>query len=101
MAKQFSFADLAAEISKVDDLGSIATSNSFSEITEWIGLGNYLLNAQVSGSLFGGAPNKRSVMLAGPSGCLPKNSKIRIYKIKDSNNERKIKRYPNRMEKNS
>lgn len=68
MAKTFSFAELATAISKVDDLGSISTDNKFSEITEWVGLGNYLLNAQVSASLFGGAPNKRSIMLAGPSG---------------------------------
>jgi hypothetical protein len=34
MAKSFSFAELSAEIGKVDDLGSIATTNSFSEITE-------------------------------------------------------------------
>lgn len=38
------------------------------ESTVNIPLGNYLLNAQVSGSLFGGLPDAKSIMLAGASG---------------------------------
>lgn len=40
----------------------------FSDISEYIPTGNYLLNAQISGSLFGGYPNTRSFSLAGESG---------------------------------
>ena len=40
----------------------------FAGITEYIDLGNYILNAQMSGSIFGGLPNTRSVELAGESG---------------------------------
>lgn len=40
----------------------------FSDIDEYIPSGNYLLNAQLSGSLFGGYPNTRSIGIAGDSG---------------------------------
>ena len=40
----------------------------FSDIDEYISTGNYLLNAQMSGSLFGGYPNTRSIGIAGDSG---------------------------------
>jgi RecA/RadA recombinase len=40
----------------------------FSDISDYIPTGNYLLNAQISGSLFGGYPNTRSFCLAGESG---------------------------------
>jgi RecA/RadA recombinase len=68
MAKQLSFTDLDTLLTKVNDKGSIITHNTFSKIDEWIGTGNYLLNAQLSGSLFGGYPNSRSTCVAGESG---------------------------------
>ena len=68
MAKTLSFIDLDAALSKVNDKGSIITNNTFSRIDEWIGTGNFLLNAQLSGSLFGGYPNSRSICIAGESG---------------------------------
>jgi len=68
MAKTFSFEDLDKTLSKVSDLGSILTENKFSKIDEYISTGNYVLNAQISGSLFGGIPNTRSVALSGESG---------------------------------
>jgi RecA/RadA recombinase len=40
----------------------------FSDITEFIPTGNYLLNALMSGSIFGGYPNTRSLGIAGDSG---------------------------------
>jgi RecA/RadA recombinase len=40
----------------------------FSDISEYIPTGNYMLNALMSGSLFGGYPNTRSVGIAGDSG---------------------------------
>ena len=44
------------------------TLMGFSDIDEYIPTGNYLLNAQMSGSVFGGYPNTRSIGIAGDSG---------------------------------
>jgi RecA/RadA recombinase len=68
MAKQFSFSSLDEKLSKLSPRGSIITKNAFSKIDEWIPTGNYMLNAQISGSIFGGIPNCRSICLAGDSG---------------------------------
>jgi hypothetical protein len=69
MAKSegFSFASLDKELSKISgfETGSLLVNNSFSEVDEWIPTGNYLLNAQISGSLFGGVPNTRSFGVMG------------------------------------
>lgn len=68
--KEFSFAELDKQLSKIDgfEMGSILETNEFSEVTEWISTGNYLLNAQLSGSLFGGIANNRSIGIAGDPG---------------------------------
>jgi RecA/RadA recombinase len=65
--KEFSFADLDKQLSKIDgfEMGSLLETNEFSEVTEWIPTGNYLLNAQLSGSIFGGIANNRSMGIAG------------------------------------
>jgi len=72
MAKNegFSFAALDKELSKISgfETGSLLENNSFSEVDEWIPTGNYLLNAQISGSLFGGVPNTRSFGVMGDPG---------------------------------
>lgn len=68
MAKEFSFNDLDEQLTKISPKGSVISANSYSRIDEWISTGNYLLNAQLSGSLFGGIPNSRSICLAGESG---------------------------------
>lgn len=65
MSKEFSFDELDKAMTKVDSLGSKMTENSFSRIDEWIHTGNYLLNAQISGSIFKGVPNSRSVGFSG------------------------------------
>ena len=59
--KEFSFAELDKSLSKIDgfEMGSILETNEFSKTTEWISTGNYLLNAQLSGSLFGGIANRK------------------------------------------
>jgi RecA/RadA recombinase len=69
-SKGFSFLDLDRELSKIKgfETGSILTDNTFSEVDEWIPTGNYLLNAQLSGTLFGGIPNTRSLGLMGDPG---------------------------------
>ena len=65
--KEFSFAELDKQLSKIDgfEMGSILENNEFSEVTDWIPTGNYLLNAQLSGTLFGGIANNRSMGIAG------------------------------------
>jgi RecA/RadA recombinase len=66
----FSFLDLDKELSKIQgfELGSLLSNNSFSEVDEWIPTGNFLLNAQISGTLFGGVPNNRSFGVMGDPG---------------------------------
>jgi len=64
----FTFQDLDKAMTKVDSLGSVITENEFSKINEWIPTGNYLLNAQISGSLFKGVPSSRGTLFAGESG---------------------------------
>lgn len=68
--KGFSFADFDKQLSKIPgfELGSILTTNTFSEVDEWIHSGNYTLNAQISGTLFGGFANSRSIGLVGDPG---------------------------------
>ena len=65
--------DALAAFNKFNDLlekkvKSKITLMGFSDIDEYIPTGNYLLNAQMSGSVFGGYPNTRSIGIAGDSG---------------------------------
>lgn len=66
----FSFLDLDKQLSKISgfETGSLLETNTFSEVDEWIPTGNYLLNAQISGTLFGGVPNSRSFGVMGDPG---------------------------------
>lgn len=66
-AGSFDFGAFDAALSKVPgmDKGSIITTNTFSEISDYISTGNYLFNAQISGSMFGGVANSRSLGLVG------------------------------------
>ena len=84
ISKEFSFLALDKELSKISgfETGSILQENNFSEVDEWIPTGNWLLNAQLSGTLFGGIPNTRSLGLMGDPGCLRKTQKVRIYRLK-------------------
>jgi RecA/RadA recombinase len=68
--KEFSFLELDKELSKIAgfETGSILADNTFSDVDDWIPTGNYLLNAQLSGTLFGGIPNTRSLGLMGDPG---------------------------------
>jgi len=66
--KVFTFEDLNQELSKVAPLGSTMDVSTFSEITEYIDIGSYILNLAMTGNVFGGIPNNRAVELMGPSG---------------------------------
>ena len=65
--------DLVSAFGKFNELLEKQTKNrvtlrGFSDIDEYIHTGNYLLNAQMSGSLRGGYPNARSLGIGGDSG---------------------------------
>lgn len=68
MSKEFSFEDLNKEMSKISNYGDTLDKSTISDIDEYIPSGNYMLNACLTGSLFKGYPNNRSVCVAGPSG---------------------------------
>ena len=59
---------LAAKFKSSSADKNIDLFKKFGGITEYIGTGNHKLNAILSGSLFGGIPNTRSIELAGLSG---------------------------------
>jgi RecA/RadA recombinase len=69
MAKKegFSFNDLDKALSKIEgfEMGSILEKNKFSEIDHYIHSGNYIINAQLSGTLFGGFPNSKTTGISG------------------------------------
>ncbi|NJO90724.1 MAG: hypothetical protein HC831_18505 [Chloroflexia bacterium] len=65
--------------------GAMMDINPIAKIDEWISTGNYILNAVLSGSLFGGLPNRRSLVLAGEEGCLEKNQEVEIYRLRNKN----------------
>ena len=60
-----SFNDLNDALNKISPNGSILADSVYAKIDEWIGTGSYILNAALSGSLFGGLPNRRSLALCG------------------------------------
>lgn len=70
MAKkpQSSFSKLSDMLDKIAPDGAIIDDNPIAQIDEWISTGSYILNAALSGSLFGGLPNRRSLVLAGEEG---------------------------------
>ena len=72
MAKQkgeFSFYDLNKEMSKNSKWGGLMSDGAgVSEITDYISTGNYICNACLTGSIFGGVPNNRILCLSGESG---------------------------------
>ena len=63
-----SFLELNDMLSKFSPDGAIIEDSMYAKIDEWIGTGYYILNAALSGSIFGGLPNRRSLMLAGAEG---------------------------------
>lgn len=66
---EFSFNDLNREMSKNSKWGGLmADGAGVSEITEYISTGNLACNACLTGSIFGGVPNNRSICISGESG---------------------------------
>ena len=63
-----SFSKLNDLLNKIAPDGEILDINPIAKIDEWISTGSYILNAALSGSIFGGLPNRRSLVLAGEEG---------------------------------
>jgi len=63
-----SFSELNDFLNTVAPDGEILDINPIAKIDEWIPSGSFILNAAISGSLFGGIPNRRSFVLAGEEG---------------------------------
>lgn len=67
---EFSFDDLNKAMNKNSKWGGLMSDGAgVSEITEYISSGNYACNACLTGSIFNGIPNNRSVCYSGESGC--------------------------------
>lgn len=65
----FSFSDLNKGLKAFSPDSVILSEDSNSiKIMDFIGTGNYTLNAQISGSIYGGIPVGKITMIAGPSG---------------------------------
>lgn len=66
---EFSFGDLNKEMSKNSKWGGLMSDGAgVSAITDYIPVGNYACNACLTGSIFGGIPNNRSICISGESG---------------------------------
>jgi len=66
--KLSSFSEISDVLNKISPYGGMLDKNPLAKIDEWIPTGWYILNAALSGSLFGGLPNRRSLVLAGEEG---------------------------------
>lgn len=63
--EKFEFKQLDSILKKINPNSSFLENESISKITEYINSGNYIFNAQLSGSLFGGYGNTKIYTLAG------------------------------------
>ncbi|MFW6311383.1 MAG: helicase HerA domain-containing protein, partial [Nanoarchaeota archaeon] len=66
--KKNSFLKLTDALNKIAPDGDMLDVSPLGKIDEWLNTGSYILNAALSGSLFGGLPNRRSLALAGETG---------------------------------
>jgi len=83
--KVASFSDLNDALSVFSPDGDILEDSIYARIDEFVSTGSFILNAAMSGSLFGGMPNRRSLTFAGVEGCLQKDEEVEIYIIKNKN----------------
>ena len=85
VAKEGQLPDPFEMMKAIDDSVEILEDSVFSNIKEWVSTGNYMLNACISGSLFGGVPSGKIISLIGESGCMPGDEKIEIYRFRNKN----------------
>lgn len=63
--------DILASLNALDDVvpySAYLSDSTLSSVDDWIDTGSMVLNALISGSLYGGIPNGRITQFAGPSG---------------------------------
>ena len=69
MAKQqVSIDDVRKELKKANQFGDIIANSDYTKTKEYIGTGNYHLNALFSGDIFKGLPSNKGVAVSGESG---------------------------------
>ena len=66
--KKASFSDLNDALNVFSPDGDILEDSIYAKIDEFVSTGSFILNAAMSGSLFGGMPNRRSLTFAGMEG---------------------------------
>ena len=64
----FSFKDLTNSLREINEDAYILSDSPYTKVGNFIDVGHYLLNAQISGSIFGGIPEGRITILSGESG---------------------------------
>jgi RecA/RadA recombinase len=70
MSKRDIDKDMLAALDSINEINPYATylnESTLSSVSEWIDTGSLVLNAQISGSLYGGIPDGRVVQFAGAS----------------------------------
>lgn len=78
-------------VSSLNSTAEIIDQSLYANIPDWISTGSYILNAGLSGSLFGGCPAGRVLTFAGNPGCLHKNETVDVYIFKgDASNKNNI-----------
>lgn len=80
-----SLLDIVDIIQDIVPEANIVDEDDTLDINAWTSTGNYILNGQMTGSIFKGLPEGRTLMWAGDPGCLHPNQKVKVYigKIKD------------------
>ena len=66
--KPFNISMLADSMAKAGLKMELLSETGFGDVTEWIDMGCYVLNAQISGTIFGGVANNRITEFAGDPG---------------------------------
>jgi RecA/RadA recombinase len=66
-SKEAAIADILSSIDDITPYSTFLSESKTSSVNEWIDTGSMVLNALISGSLYGGVPRGRVVQFAGPS----------------------------------
>ena len=66
-SKEQEMRDIMDSIDEINPYATYLNESTLSNVTEWIDTGSLVLNAQISGSLYGGIPDGRIVQFAGAS----------------------------------
>ena len=61
---EFSLSDLNKDLKKINQFGQSLADSDFSRVNEWINTGNFHLNACLSGDIFKGIPDNRSIAIS-------------------------------------